>query len=152
MIEKEELLSIIPHRDRMLLLDRVSSYDLEGRSIEAEYQITENCIFYDYAEQGVPSWVGFEFMAQAICAFCGIRDKMMGVPQKKGFILAVSQLQAGLPFFKAGSIISIKTREVERLYPVCVLEGELLLGGKKVLEGKLTIMEVDGENEKRLSE
>ena len=151
MIEKDELLSVIPHRGRMLLLSKVINYDLEAWNIEAEYRISPDCIFYDSAAMGVPAWAGLEFMAQAICALCGIRDKKMGVPQKKGFILAVSQLQIGLPFFKTGSIICIKARETERLDPICFLEGEILLDGKKVLEGKLTIMEVDDESQKRLS-
>ena len=151
MIENEELLTILPHRNKMLLLSRVIAYNLEERSIEAEYHITEDCIFYDSSMKGVPAWAGFEFIAQAICAFCGIRDKTMGVPQKKGFILAISQLKIGLPFFKTGSIISIKAKEIERMYPVCVLEGEIFLEDKKVLEGKMTIMEVDGENQKKFS-
>jgi len=151
MIEKEELLSVIPHRDKMLLLNRITVYDLEKRIIEAEYQITEDCIFYDSAAMGVPAWVGFEFVAQAFCALCGIRDREMGIPPKKGFILAVSQMQIELPFFKAGSIIYIKAKETERMDTVCFLEGELFLENKKVLEGKLTIMEVDDENQKRLS-
>jgi len=149
MIEKEELLSIVPHRDRMVLLSRVVAYDLEEQSIETEYDITEDCIFYDSSAKGVPAWVGFEFIAQSICAYCGIRDKKNGVPPKKGFIMAVSQLQMGLPFFRTGSIITIKTRELDNLYPVSVIEGEIFLDGKKVLGGKLTIMEVNDENEKR---
>ena len=150
MIEKDELLSVIPHRDKMLLLSKVIDYDLEERSIEAEYRISADCIFYDSAAMGVPAWVGLEFIAQTICALCGIRDKKMGVPQKKGFILSVSQLQLGLPFFKTGSIIYIKAKETERMDPICFLEGEIFLDGKKVLEGKLTIMEVDDESQKRL--
>ena len=150
MIEKDELLSIIPHRGRMLLLSKVIDYDLEVRRIEAEYHITEDCIFYDSAAMGVPAWVGFEFLAQAFCALCGIRDREMGVPPKKGFVLAVTKLQTGLPFFKTGSIICIKAKETERMDPVCFLEGELFLDDKKVLEGKLTIMEVDDESQKRL--
>ena len=152
MIEKEELLSIIPHRGRMLLLSRIRNYDLVERTVEAEYQITEDCIFYDSAAKGVPAWVGFEFAAQAFCALCGIRDREMGVPPKKGFILAVSQMRIGLPFFRAGSIICIKAKETERMDPVCFLDGELFVDGKKVLEGKLTIMEVDDETQIRLSE
>ena len=151
MIEKEELLSVIPHRDRMLLLSRITSYNLEKRIVEAEYRITPDCIFYDSEAMGVPAWAGFEFIAQAFCALCGIRDREMGIPTRKGFILAVSQMKIGLPFFKAGSIICIKAKETERMDPVCFLDGELFVDNKKVLEGKLTIMEVNDEKQKRLS-
>jgi len=149
MIEKEELLSILPHRGRMLLLSRVVAYNLEERSIETEYHVTEDCLFYDSAAMGVPAWVGFEFIAQSISAFSGIRDRAEGVPPKKGFVLAVSQLKMGLNFFKTGSIITIRSKEIENIYPVYAFEGEIFLDGKKVLEGRLTVMEVDSENEKR---
>ena len=151
MIEKEELSSIIPHRDRMLLLGRVVDYNLEEMNVEAEYRITEDCILFDPAAKGVPAWAGFELMAQAFCALCGIRDKKMGVPSKNGVILAVSQLQTGLPFFGAGSILCIKVKETERMDSVCFLEGEISLDGQRVLEGKLTVMEVDSDDQNRLN-
>ena len=148
-IEKEELHSVVPHRDRLLLLGRVTGYNLEERSIEAESVITEDCIFYDSALKGVPAWVGFEYIAQAISALTGIRDRENKVPQKFGFILAVSRLQIGLPFFKTGSIITIRAKEIESMPPVSVFEGEIFADGKKALEGKITAMEVDNENKKR---
>jgi predicted hotdog family 3-hydroxylacyl-ACP dehydratase len=150
MFEKEELLSIVPHRGRMLLLSRVIGYNLKERSIEAEYHVTEDCLFYDFTEMGVPAWVGFEFIAQAISAFSGIRDKEKGELPKRGFVLSVSKLQIGLPFFKTGSIITIRAKEIENMYPVYVFEGEIFLDDKKVLAGKLTVMEVDNENQIRL--
>jgi len=150
MIEKEELHSIIPHRGRMLLLNRINSYSEEERFIEAEYLITEECIFYDSETAGVPSWVGFEFIAQAISAFSGIKGRKKGEPPKAGFILAVSKVQMGLPFFLTGSIITIKAKEVENMAPVYVFEGEILIKGKKVFGGKLTVMDVTDEQLKTL--
>ena len=145
MIEKEELLTVIPHRGRMLLLSRVNMYNLEECSIEAEYRITEDCLFYDSAIAGVPAWVGFEFIAQAIAAFSGIRDRENGVPPKMGFILSVTSMQTGLFSFETGSTVEIRTREIERMNLLCTFEGEILLEGKKVLEGKITVMEVEHE-------
>ena len=150
MIEHEELHSILPHRNKMLLLSRIIDYNLEGRTVEAEYDATENCLFYDAAAKGIPAWVGFEFIAQAISALSGIADKARGIPPKFGFILAVSQLQMTLPFFEAGSIITIRIKETENMYPVYVFEGEIFLEGKKVLEGRVTVLELDKETEKRL--
>jgi predicted hotdog family 3-hydroxylacyl-ACP dehydratase len=145
MIEKEELLSIIPHRGKMVLLSRVNSYNLEERSIEAEYHVTPECIFYDPEIHGIPAWAGFECIAQAISAFSGIKYKEKGEPPKLGFILAVSQLSIELPFFKDGSIISIKAKELEDLSPVYLFYGELFFDNKKVFSGKLTVYDVDDE-------
>jgi len=151
MIEKDELLSIVPHRGKMLLLSRVMRYDLEARSIEAEYCITKDCIFYEPAAKGVPAWAGFEFMAQTVAAFSGIRDRAIGKPPQIGFVLAVSRLQIGLPFFREGSTVSIKMTEIDDMHPIFVFEGGIFLDGEKVLEGKLTVMEADDESIKRLT-
>jgi predicted hotdog family 3-hydroxylacyl-ACP dehydratase len=152
MIEKEEMLSIIPHRDRMLLLTKVNEYDFKEESIEAEYHITEDCLFYDPAAAGVPAWVGFEFIAQAVSAFMGIKTRARGEPVKIGFILSVSQVRIGLPLFKTGSIITIKAKEFECMYPLYIYTGEIFIEGRKVLEGKLTVMEVDDEKAQAMKE
>jgi len=141
----EELISIMPHRGRMLLLTKVNEYDLKEESIEAEYHLTEDCLFYDPAAPGVPAWVGFEFIAQAVSAYMGIKTRARGEPVKIGFILGVSGVRIGLSFFKTGSNIVIKAKEFENMDPLYIYKGEIFIDGKKVLEGKLTVMEVDDE-------
>jgi len=145
MIEKEELLSIVPHRGRMFLLSRVIKYNTRERSIEAEYDITEDCLFYDSQADGVPTWAGFEFIAQAISALIGITDRENGLPSKKGYILGVSQMQIKLPFIKTGSKLTIKSRELDNVAPMYVFEGEIFLDDKEILAGKLTVMDVYDE-------
>jgi len=149
MIEKDELLNLIPHRGKMMMLDRINKYDIQKKCLEAEYSITEECLFYNDKEGGVPSWVGFEFIAQAISAFIGIRDSENGKPPKEGYILGISQMNIGLYFLKKNSIITINTRELESMHPVYVFEGEILLNGKEVLSGKITVMEVSEEQKNR---
>jgi predicted hotdog family 3-hydroxylacyl-ACP dehydratase len=143
-IEKEEFLSVIPHRGRMMLLSRIINFNPEIKSLEAEYDVTEDCLFYDSALHGVPAWTGFEFIAQAVSAFIGIRDRGRKI-HSMGYILSVSQMRIGLPFFKTGSIITIKSRESGGMDPVYVFEGEIFLDGEKVVEGKITVMDVYDE-------
>jgi len=145
MIEKEDLLSIIPHRGRMLLLSRVINYSLEEMTVEAEYNITEDCLFYDSETAGVPAWAGFEFIAQAISAFTGIRNRENGKPPKIGFILGISQMQIDIPFFKTASIITIRAKEIEHLDSLYFFKGEISLEGRKVIEGRLTVFDADEE-------
>ena len=148
MIEREELLTIIPHKGKMVLINRVNNYNLEERTIEAEYDVTDDCIFYDEQADGIPSWTGFECIAQAISAFSVIRNKTSGIASKFGFILSVSQLCIEIPYLKAGSSILIKTKEIEDLSPVFVFHGEIFSDNKKVLSGRLTVMDVDEEQAK----
>ena len=144
MIENEELLSIVPHRGKMLLLKRVKDYNLQEYTIEAECQIERDCIFYDSEKEGVPSWVGFEFIAQTVSAFIGIKNRERKV-NNIGLIMSVTQMRIGLPIFQTDSIITIKAKEVDGMDSVHVFEGEIFLEGEKVLEGKITVMDVDSE-------
>ena len=158
MIEKEELLSLLPHRGRMLLLSRIKKYNLKERTLEAEYDISEDCLFYDPAAQGVPVWAGFEFMAQAISSLIGLRDRELGVKSKMGLILSVSSMNITLPFFRTGSTAAIKVKEINRMDLVYTFKGEIFPGcsngpeAESVLEGKITVTEIDEEQARALKE
>jgi len=142
-IEKEELNSIIPHRGKMLLLSRVNDYNLKDGSVCAEYDITENCLFYDPTLGGVPAWAAFEFLAQAISAYSGIRDKGKYLRPRFGFILSIPFIKIDIPVFKAGSTVEIHAKENDRVGLVYTFEGKVFLDGRKVLEGKIMVMEID---------
>ena len=145
MIEKDELLSIIPHRGKMFLLSRVNNYDLNEYSLEAEYDITKKCIFYDPEFGGVPAWVGFEFIAQAISALVGLWRRERGEDVKLGFIMSVSSVKIGLPFFRDGDTVELKVKRINRMDMMYTFEGFVFLDGSTVLEGKITILDVDEE-------
>jgi len=151
-IEKNELLSIIPHKGKMVLLNRITAYDLENQTIEAEYDITKECIFYDPQIEGVPTWAGFEFIAQSIAAISGIREKSKNKPPRLGFVLGLSQVFINTPYFKLGSIVKIKTKEIENEYPIMYFTGELFVNDQKIFSGRLTVMEIDDEQKQKFTE
>ena len=150
MIEKDEIVSFLPHRGRMLLLDKINSYNLEERTICAEYHITEECLFYDPAIKAVPAWVGFEFIAQTISALMGLWYRARGEEPKIGFILSISSMKMALPFFKTGSIVELRVKEGDCMNQVFTYEGEAFLEGRKVIEGKLMVMEANEEQIKSM--
>ena len=133
--------SIVPHKGKMLLLSRIISYDLEEQTLSAEYDISENCIFYNPVIEGVPAWVGFEFLAQAISALSGLRGRMSGKEPKIGYILSVSSMQIDSHFFQAGKTVQINVKESGCMDQVYSFDGTVFLEGKKVLGGKLTVIE-----------
>jgi len=145
MIEHEELLSIVPHRGKMLLLDKVINYCLEDRTVEVEYHVTKDCLFYDSTVGGIPAWVGFEFIAQTIGVLSGIRCRMNGKPPKIGFILSVSRVQMEMTIIKTESILRIKVKEIENVDALYVFTGEIFLEGRKIFEGKLMVIDLDEE-------
>jgi predicted hotdog family 3-hydroxylacyl-ACP dehydratase len=144
LIEREELQTLIPHKGKMMLLDRVIEYDIE-RSIRAEYTITKDCIFYDPVLDGVPAWVGFEFMAQAISTLTGIRKRAKGEKPKIGFILSIPSMRMEIPFFKNGGPVEVRMEETDCTDMISTYKGEAFLENKKVMEGKLMVMEVSDE-------
>lgn len=143
MIEKAELETLIPHRGKMMLLSRVNEYDLKEGTLCAEYHISEDCLFYDPRSGGVPSWVGFEFLAQAISAYSGIRNREMGIKPKMGFILSVPFMRMEIPVYKSGARLLLNVVEKDRTGLIYSFDVEASLGGKKAMEGKLMVMEMD---------
>jgi predicted hotdog family 3-hydroxylacyl-ACP dehydratase len=147
LIEREELQTLIPHRGKMLLLSRCTEYDFHNRSIRVEYDITEDCLFYDPVLGGVPTWVGFEFMAQAISVLSGLRGREIGEKPKIGFILSIPSMQMRIPAFSLGSSVDIRVKEHDCTSLIYTFEGEVFLEEKKVMEGKLMVMEVSDEQQ-----
>ena len=149
-IEKEELQTLIPHKGKMLLLSRVIEYDIE-HSVRAEYDITRNCLFYDPVLDGVPSWAGFEFIAQAVSVLTGIRKREKGEKPNIGFILSIPSMRMEIPLFKNGSSVEIRVKEIDCTDMIYTFEGEAFSEDRKVMEGKLMVMEINDEQYKSLT-
>ncbi len=102
---------LIPHSPPMVLIDKILDFD--HNSLIAEINIKENCKFYDENIQGVPSWVGMEYMAQAIAAMAGIQAKKKNEQIKLGFLLGTRRYDIFHHVFKAGETYNI---QIEQLY------------------------------------
>ena len=111
LIEHDELINYLPHKGKMFLLSRVTQHDVNNHTITSEYDITENCIFYEPEFDGVPTWAGFEFMAQGISALTGITNREKGREPLPGFILSVMEFKADIGYLKNNTTIKMKIRE-----------------------------------------
>lgn len=110
-IEHDDLIELLPHKGKMFLLSRVTSHNSLEHTIESEYDITPQCIFYEPQADGVPTWVGFEFMAQGISALTGITNKEMGLRPRPGFILSVREFKAATGYLKNNTTIVMRIKE-----------------------------------------
>jgi predicted hotdog family 3-hydroxylacyl-ACP dehydratase len=142
-IERDELITLLPHKGKMFLLSRLTEYDLTKRTLTAEYDITEDCIFYDPDLRGLPAWVGFEFMAQCISALSGLMGREQGKEPKPGFILSISAMGVEIPILKAGTTVKIRIAEDMRIDSVFTFSCTVLLEGEPAVSAKLTVMDVD---------
>jgi predicted hotdog family 3-hydroxylacyl-ACP dehydratase len=150
LIELEEIKTIIPHRGKMLLLSRIIDYNTNG-NLKAEYDITEDCLFYDPTLNGIPAFVGLELIAQSVSALSGIRDRELGKKPSIGFILSIPLMQIQIPVLKTGSIAEIFVKQCDLTEMIYTFDGEVYIEGEKALTGKLMVMEID-ENDERFKD
>lgn len=110
-IEYDELINYLPHKGKMFLLSRVTQHDTTNHTITTEYDITDKCIFYEDEVNGVPSWAGFEFLAQSVSALTGITNTEKDRPPLPGFILSVMEFKADVGYLKNNTTIQMKAVE-----------------------------------------
>lgn len=97
---------LVPHSGPMVLLDRVLSADAE--TLCAEVTIRPGSVFCDGA--GVGSWVGMEYMAQAVAAHAGYLALQRGEAVKVGFLLGTRRYECSRPAFAVGSVLQVHVR------------------------------------------
>jgi predicted hotdog family 3-hydroxylacyl-ACP dehydratase len=95
---------ILPHRDTMLLLDRI--LDFTNESASAEYSPRSNEWYAD-AQGNMPAWIGIELMAQTIAAHVGLLKRSEGAPPKQGALLGTRSYRSTVPAFGAGEALRI---------------------------------------------
>jgi predicted hotdog family 3-hydroxylacyl-ACP dehydratase len=100
---------LIPHRAPMQLIDRVIDAD-SGRT-RAEIVIRSDNAFFSPA-RGVPAYVGFEMMAQTICAFDGLARWRRGLDPALGFLLGCRRYHARRDWFLEGERLEIEARSL----------------------------------------
>jgi len=134
---------LVPHKGKMLLLDRVRDYDLKENSITTEIDITRNNMFYEEELGGVPAWVAFEYMAQSVSALSGICGRTRGEKPKTGFIMSVNGFKADIPVFIQGKTVVINVQEKIRMDQAVTYDGVAIIGDNVAVTAKLNTVEVD---------
>lgn len=103
----------IPHEPPMRLVDTIEAYT--DKSVTTATQITPEVAFYDSDAEGVPTWVGLEYMAQTAAAWVGLNDERCGRPVEPAFLVSSRQYRATQPFFPKGErlLTHVKVELVE---------------------------------------
>jgi predicted hotdog family 3-hydroxylacyl-ACP dehydratase len=103
-----EIRELVPHSGAMSLLDRVVASGSD--TLTAEVAIHPGCMFFSQSMQGVGSWVGIEYMAQAIAAHAGMLAKQEGGQVKVGFLLGSRRYSTSSPLFTSGQVLQVKVK------------------------------------------
>jgi predicted hotdog family 3-hydroxylacyl-ACP dehydratase len=94
---------LLPHGPEMTLIERLTEYSPQ-RSV-ATVAITPQSRFV--AADGVPAWVGIEYMAQTIAAHAGYEGRLRGQPPAIGFLLGTRAYRSDLAVFPLGAKLTI---------------------------------------------
>jgi len=103
---------VIKHRKPMRLVDELISFDENSACVLVK--INEACEFYQAERQGVPSYIGIEYMAQCIAAKAGANELASGGDIKMGFLLGTRKYKPNVAFFTHGKTLKVSaTRLME---------------------------------------
>ena len=128
----------VPHRGAMSLLDDVVAHD--DLSIVARVRVSADGAFT--GAEGVPAWVGIEYMAQAVAAWSGARARAEGGSPRIGYLLGSRRYEAAVPAFAIGAELEV--------FAQCELMGDNGLGmfdcritqdGRVLASGRLSVFE-----------
>lgn len=152
-IEKKDLEEYLPHRGKMILLSRITAHDVKQKTITSEYDITSDCVFYDDRIKGVPSWAGFEMMAQGISALSAISRKIHRDIDKAraGVVLSVSNFKSSKAVIKNNTTVQMKIKEdfcSDDVYQYDCSLYENVDAKDPVVTAKITVMEMKNMKEK----
>jgi predicted hotdog family 3-hydroxylacyl-ACP dehydratase len=135
------VLELLPHALPMALLNRSVRVGEDG--YEAEVDIKADTLFC--GPQGVPAWVGLEYMAQSIAAYAGAEARAAGQLPKVGFLLGTREFRPKSPYFKVGSCLRIRVKKVlHDPQGLSVLDCSLsdAQSGELLAQSNLTVYEV----------
>jgi len=99
--------TLVPHRGGMRLVDRV--LEVDDDHVLAEVDVPFDGLFVRDGE--VPSWVGIEYMAQAVAAWAGARAQRQGAAgPRPGLLLGTRRYEAHCGGFASGSRLRVEAR------------------------------------------
>ena len=145
-MKKYAIEDLIAHRDPMILISRLVSYD--ESSALCEVDISEASLFYQQQNNGVASYVGIEYMAQSVAAFAGAKALARGESVEIGFLLGSRKYQTFDALFKNNTTYQIT---VEQLFQedsgLSVFDCKIKLGNELIAQAKVNAFQPENPEE-----
>lgn len=129
-----DIADIMPHDPPMVLLDRYVTSD--KASLIAEVHITASSPFFE-AGLGVPSYIGIEYIAQAISAFNGLTAFSEKRELKPGFLLGSRNVSLKVPYFPVGKTVCVSINVSFNDGEMAVFDGEISLDGDVIVQARI---------------
>lgn len=134
--------TLVPHAAPMLLIDRVLNADAE--SLTAEVRITKNSLFFTPAN-GVPAYVGIEYIAQTVAAYSGWRAQSdaPGTAPKIGYLLGTRKMTMACDGFADGDVLVIHVQNIFEDGEMGVFDGEVRKGDETLVSARINVYQPD---------
>jgi len=113
---------LLMHRGAMSLLDSIDDYGDDW--LRAKLEVRSDAMFA--GDCGVPSWLGMEYLAQAIGAFEGVNRRLQGSAPKLGFLVGSRKYVCNTDYFSTGLLLTLQVvREIQAENGLAVFRCEL---------------------------
>lgn len=130
--------ALIPHRGAMRLLDRVLEVDEEH--VLAEVDVPFDGLFVRDGQ--VPSWVGIEYMAQAVAAWAGARARQRGGAPRPGLLLGTRRYEAHCDGFASGACLRVEARcELIGGNGLGQFDCRIVLDGRELAASRISVLD-----------
>ena len=129
----------VPQTQGMCLLERIVAVDADSLSAE----ITPNVDDIFALDDGIPGWVGLEWLAQAIAAWAGWHAAQRGEPPPPGFLIGTRRFATTQDRFVFGMTLRVTVSlEFRADNGLGHFHGELYNGdGSRLAHGSLTVFQ-----------
>ena len=109
-MNKYQIVDVLPHREPMILIDSLDSYDHD--SCICKVKITKESPFYDENQSAAPSYIGIEYMAQAIAAYSGANALDNNGKVTIGFLLGSRKYKTFKTSFTINTLLTINIKQL----------------------------------------
>jgi predicted hotdog family 3-hydroxylacyl-ACP dehydratase len=124
-VDADAVEGLLPHAGPMVLLDRLVAVGEE--TVRAVATVRRDGLFAALEGDGVPAWLGMEYLAQAIAAWSGFHERARGRPIRAGFLVGARAFRSSIGTLPYGVVLTL---EAQRLME----DGE----GIGVFDGRVT--------------
>jgi len=132
----------IKHTQDWSVLDGVLSFDFNKKEIACFADIDAESVFYESDYEGIYSYTGFEFIAEACGVYYGLEARLVYKrPPKFGFVLRVNNLECTEMIIPAGKSVVVYAKEKLRDGAFAYFDGEVYVDDRLITKATLMLME-----------
>jgi predicted hotdog family 3-hydroxylacyl-ACP dehydratase len=131
---------LVPHAAPMLLIDRVC--DAGPDHLLANVTIKQTSMFFE-KDHGVPTYVGIEYIAQAVAAYGGWRAKSAdpAAAPRIGYLLGTRKMTMTRDWFEPGTRLNIYVENVFEDGEMGVFKGEIRDGNDVIVAAQINVFQ-----------